>query len=220
MQHLFFALFILCAVVHLADSWKDDARRRAATKPLLLLFLILFYLTAADKISWFLLGALVTSWLGDVLLIPKGNKWFLIGGSSFLVSHLLFIGVYLPYINFSRVPWLWILPMAIMYLAMSLCSILMVRENMPKIMNLAMLLYLVANSAMNLCALILALTTFHPGAMVAYAGAVLFFLSDCVLFQVRYHTNPNLIFKRHFSVMLYYLSGEMLITLGMLLFGA
>ena len=218
MQHLFFALFLFCSIVHLVDSWKDDARRRAVTKPLLLLFLILFYLTAAENVSWLLLGALVTSWLGDILLIPKGNKWFLIGGSSFLVSHFLFIGVYLPYIHFSRVPWLWLLPMTVMYIAMSLCSILMVRDNMPKSMNLAMLLYLVANAGMNLVALALTLTTLHPGAMVAYTGAVLFFLSDCILFQVRYHSNPNLVFKRHFSVMLCYLSGEMLITLGMLLF--
>ena len=51
---------------------------------------------------------------------------------------------------------------------------------------------------------------------VAFAGAVLFFISDCTLFLVRYHKNKNLIFKRHFTVMLTYLLGELLIVIGVL----
>ena len=67
---------------------------------------------------------------------------------------------------------------------------------------------------MNLLALMQLMTTRHPGAVVAYAGAVLFFLSDCILFLVRYHRNPDFVPKHHFPVMLCYLSGEFLITLG------
>jgi uncharacterized membrane protein YhhN len=56
-----------------------------------------------------------------------------------------------------------------------------------------------------------------PGSLVAYAGAVLFFASDCTLFLVRYFRNPDVIFKKHFTVMLTYLAGEFLITLGILM---
>ena len=51
----------------------------------------------------------------------------------------------------------------------------------------------------------------------AYAGAVLFFVSDCALFLVRYHKNKNLVYRRHFTVMLTYVLGELLITQGMLM---
>ena len=57
------------------------------------------------------------------------------------------------------------------------------------------------------------------GAAVAYVGAVLFFISDCTLFLVRYHKNKDLIFKRHFTVMLTYIVGELLITQGVLMLG-
>ena len=69
LRYLFLLLFAVFSVIHLIDSWKDDAAKRAKTKPFLLLFLALYYICATDKINIFLLLALVTSWLGDVLLI-------------------------------------------------------------------------------------------------------------------------------------------------------
>jgi uncharacterized membrane protein YhhN len=59
----------------------------------------------------------------------------------------------------------------------------------------------------------------NTGAAVAFAGAVLFFASDCTLFLVRYHDNENLVFRKHFTVMLTYLLAEFLITFGMILIG-
>ena len=70
---------------------------------------------------------------------------------------------------------------------------------------------------MNLFALMRLFTMHSAGSIVAYVGAVLFFISDCTLFLVRYYRNKDLIFKRHFTVMLTYLAGEMLIVLGILM---
>jgi hypothetical protein len=60
-------------------------------------------------------------------------------------------------------------------------------------------------------------TLHSPGSVVAYLGAVLFFASDCTLFLVRYYRDPNVVFKKHFTVMLTYLAGELLITLGIMM---
>lgn len=219
MTNLFAALFFIFSALHLYFSWKDHRKGRACTKPFPVALLALFYGLAAEDPSGMLLAALVTSWLGDVLLIPRGNRWFIIGGSSFLLSHLLFMGVYLPHIRFSEVPWLLVLPVAAVYVTVSAKSIRAVKDSMPKIMALSMWLYLIANSCMNLLALMLLVTAKTPGGAVAYAGAVLFFASDCILFLVRYHKNPRLIPKKHFPVMFCYLSGELLITLGMMMIG-
>lgn len=86
MKIVFLVLFAAASIAHLYFSWKDDKRGRAVTKPFLLLFLALYYVFSVDKISLVLLFALLTSWLGDVLLIPKGHKWFSAGGVSFMVS--------------------------------------------------------------------------------------------------------------------------------------
>ena len=217
--YVFLALFCAVSCVHLVHSWRDEPKKRAYTKPFLLPLLIGFYVFAAKSVSPVLLAALLTSWLGDVLLIPKGTKWFVMGGLSFLASHVLFMCVYLPRLGFS--PWnLWVLlPAAAVYYGISVKVTLTLRETLPKMMLVPMILYLLANSTMNLFALLQLLTLRSVGAGVAYAGAVLFFASDCTLYLVRYHKNKDLIFKKHFTVMLTYLLGEALITVGVLLLG-
>ena len=186
---------------------------------MLLLFLIGFYVFAADKsnISVVLIVALATSWLGDVLLIPKGNGWFTAGGISFLISHLTFIAVYVTNIDFAKVNWFITVPVAIVYYFIAFKIIMAVKANTPKIMVVPMYLYLLANSTMNVFALMQLLCNPCLATALAYAGAILFFASDCTLFLVRYHENKNIIFKRHFTVMLTYVLGEFLITLGILL---
>ncbi len=216
-KYVFLGLFALVSVIHLIDSWRDNAKRRAYTKPFLLILLALFYCFAAEKISWVLLAALLFSWLGDVLLIPKGTPWFIAGGISFLVSHILFIFAYLPAIQRQSVI-LWILiPAALVYIGVSVTVTLKLKGNIPGPMLAPMILYLAANSTMNLAAMAQLMSVKSAGALVAYIGAVFFFISDCTLYLVRYHKNKDLIFKKHFTVMLTYLLGECLITVGLLL---
>ena len=95
MKYLFLALFAAASVLHLFFTWKDQEKHRAYTKPFLLFFLLLFYLTASGHIMISLALALFTSWLGDVLLIPRNEKCFALGGLSFLAAHIFLIWVYL-----------------------------------------------------------------------------------------------------------------------------
>ena len=217
MHHIVLILYILVSGIHLYHSWKDDSKHRAMTKPFLLILLAGYYALAAQSASWVLLMALLTSWLGDVLLIPKGHKWFTMGGISFMASHVLFIAVYVPSVRFAAIPVVLIAVMAVVYYGISLMIIRAVRETTPKPMVAPMYLYLLFNSTMNLFALMRLFTLHSAGSIVAYVGAVLFFISDCTLFLVRYYRDKNLIFKRHFTVMLTYLAGEMLIILGILM---
>jgi uncharacterized membrane protein YhhN len=183
----------------------------------LLLCIIGYYVVSADKISVLLLLALITSWLGDVLLIPKGHKWFRIGGTSFLISHYLFILVYVPEIQWSGVKWLIVAALAAVYITISMKVIQAVKPTTPATMIKAMYNYLLTNNAMNIFALMRLMSLGSAGGWLAYIGAVLFFTSDCTLFFVRCYSKPEVIFKKHFTVMLTYVVGEFLITLGMLL---
>ena len=218
--YIFLALFVAASAVDLYHSWKDESKKRAVTKPMLLIFLLLYYIFAAlaagEELNYVLIAAIATSWLGDVLLIPKGNGWFTAGGIFFLISHITFIAVYLPHIDWAAVKWYIIVPVAIVYLAVALKIILSVKKNTPKIMVAPMYLYLIANSTMNIFALMQLLSNMNLASLIAYIGAVLFFTSDCTLFLVRYHDKKDIIFKRHFTVMLTYLLGEALITVGIL----
>ena len=103
MKTLFLLLFAAVSAVHLAASFVSNKKLRAATKGFILLFLLLYYLFAAEKRNGVLIAAVATSWLGDVLLIPPGNGWFAAGGISFMLSHFCFIAVYIMAVNFADV---------------------------------------------------------------------------------------------------------------------
>ena len=216
MKYLFLALLAIFSAIHLYHSWQDKGIHRAKTKPFLLLFLMLYYVFATDKIELFLMLALATSWLGDILLIPVGNKWFVMGGISFMISHFFFILTYYPNIDFSKVIWPIALPMAVIYFGVSIYIIKAVRPKTPKMMLFPMCFYLFCNSTMNLFALMQLMTHMDKGSVLAIIGAALFFASDCCLFIVRYGKRPTVVFKKHFTVMLTYILGEFLIVLGML----
>jgi uncharacterized membrane protein YhhN len=219
LRYVFLALLFVFSAVHLYHSWLDDKKRRKYTKPFLLLFIIAYYIVSADKLSVLLILALATSWLGDVLLIPEGHGWFTAGGISFMFTHILFIIVYASKIDFSSVLWALVIPAAVIYYGISAVIIYKLRPTTPKIMLIPMYFYLLSNSTMNVFSLMQLTSLRSAGAAVAYVGAVLFFISDCTLFLVRYHKNKDLIFKRHFTVMLTYIVGELLITQGVLMLG-
>ena len=115
-------------------------------------------------------------------------------------------------------PWFIVTPVALVYFGIAFAVIKAVTPTTPKIMVGPMYIYLLANATMNTFALMQLISHRSAGAVVAYIGALLFFLSDCTLFLVRYYKkNETLIFHKHFTVMLTYLAGELLIVLGMLM---
>ena len=217
MKYLFLILFIVFSVLHLIASFNDDAEKRKKTKPFLLIWLLLYYVFSTDNLSVFLVLALFFSWLGDVLLIPKGHKWFAFGGISFMFSHLFFILAYTNNFEFKDLKPVVLVIAGIVYFGTSFKIMRELRVSTPKSMIFPMFFYLMCNSTMNMFALMQMMSRKDLGSVVAYIGAVLFFISDCTLFLVRYYKNKDIIYKKHFTVMLTYLLGEFLITLGILI---
>ena len=216
MKHIRLVMFGVFSLIHLYDSYLDNSKARKKTKPFLLLFLLLYYIFAANHRNYPLIIALFFSWLGDVLLIPKGDKWFVRGGIAFMFSHRFFILAYLAKISLKTIPWMAVIPAAIVYFGISFIIIKKIKPTTPKSMLLPMYFYLLCNSTMNLFSFIQLLQHRNQGAVLAFIGAMLFFVSDCTLFIVRYGRKPEIIYKKHFTVMLTYLLGEFLIVLGML----
>ncbi len=104
MKYAFLATFIIASVIHLYASLKCDKKLRGITKPFLLLALLGWYLCSVESPLTIVVAAIITSWLGDVLLIPKGVKWFSVGGLSFFASHVCFIVAYAYHVNFAAIP--------------------------------------------------------------------------------------------------------------------
>lgn len=218
MKYVFLISLLVFSVWHLIESFRDRPKYRAYSKPFLVLSVLFYYIFASgEKRVTVLVLALIFSWLGDVLLIPKGMKWFIAGGISFMVSHILFIFVYYPQIVFSSVKLYIIIPAALLYYGFALFEIIKLRSHASKVMQIPLFTYLLFNCTMNLFALMQLMSVPCAGSVIAYIGAVLFFASDCSLFVVRFVEDNKIIYKKHFTVMLTYILAEFLITQGILM---
>lgn len=219
---MYIAIFFIFTAAHLYGSKIKRNALRNPTKPVILLAILGMYLEyvhyAGVYPSVFIVLALVTSWLGDMLLIPNGTKWFTLGGIAFLISHVLFIFTYIESgIVFSAINPMLLVLIALVYAATVCFLFIKLKPCLPKALFYPMFFYLLANGAMNSfawfrllsgnCSLLSGICT--------GIGALLFFISDCTLFFVRFDKNSPI--KSHFPVMLTYSLGEFLIVLGLML---
>ncbi|MFN3958356.1 MAG: lysoplasmalogenase [Parvularculaceae bacterium] len=86
-----------CAGLLIAD-YLDEARLRAIFKPVASLAFIGAALAAGalqSPMGTALLAGLVLSAAGDVLLIPRGDRFFLAGVAAFALGHLAYSGAFL-----------------------------------------------------------------------------------------------------------------------------
>lgn len=214
MKIVFLAVFFVSTAVHLYASLRKDARLRNITKPFILLSLLGFYVLAARSVSAAIVLALIFSWLGDVLLIPKGIKWFTAGGIAFMISHAFFVLGYMRDVVFSRIPVFLIVLLAVFFAAAVAFIFSKLRPHLPKALFYPMFLYLLINGAMNCFAIFRCVSGPSAATVTTAIGAALFFVSDTALFFVRFKKDGRL--KTHFLVMLTYSIGEFLIVLGLL----
>ena len=214
MKYVFLAIFIVSTAIHLYASLRKDTRTRNITKPFILLSLLGFYVLAARSVSAAIILALIFSWIGDVLLIPKGIKWFTAGGIAFMISHAFFVVGYLKDIVFSRIPVILILLLAVFFVAAVAFIFSKLKPYLPKALFYPMFLYLLINGTMNCFAIFRCVSMPTAAAITTAIGAALFFISDSSLFFVRFKKDGRL--QTHFLVMLTYSIGEFLIVLGLL----
>ena len=215
LQYPMLAMFVLATTVHLNASLKQNKMLRNKTKPFILLGLMGFYFGAANPVILSIVLALFFSWLGDMLLIPKGTKWFTAGGIAFMVSHAFFILSYVQDTDFGKIPLAVLILLPAAFIAASLVIFRFLRPHLPKGLFWPMFFYLLLNGAMNCFAWFRAITVGGAAGIITAVGALLFFVSDSSLFFVRFNKDSRL--KTHFLVMLTYSLGEFLIILGLIL---
>lgn len=214
MKTVFLAIFAISAAVHLYASAKQNTKMRNVTKPFILLSLLGFYVLAARSPAAAIILALLFSWIGDVLLIPKGVKWFTAGGIAFMVSHAFFIAGYWKDVNFAAIPGALIVFLIVFFAAAVVLIFAGLKPHLPGALFYPMFLYLLLNGAMNCFAIFRCVSDPTAATITTAIGAALFFVSDCSLFFVRFKKDSRL--KTHFLVMLTYSLGELLIVLGLI----
>jgi len=90
-------LFIIILTIHLAGIVLNNQWLSYISKPMIVVLIGLYFLAQTDHTSpgfkkW-ILGALIFSWTGDVLLLlqPENEIFFLLGLCAFLIAHIFYI---------------------------------------------------------------------------------------------------------------------------------
>ncbi len=215
MKTVFLVLFFLVGAVHLAASFFDRQKIRYATKAFILLFLLLYYILAAEKADGIMIAALITSLVGDIFLMPSGIVFFAVGGASFLASQVLFILRYSAIIEFSSVNAAAVCAVAAVYFAAAVCAFKKLKAGMDAKTLVGAALYLAINGTMNLFAFMLLFSKPCFGSALVFFGAVSFYVSDILLFFNDFYVRP--LKRKYFLVMLTYIIAEFCITQGILM---
>ncbi len=174
--------FLAIAVAALLwAEWKSSQPGIWFTKPVAsTLFIVAALLAGALDSSYgrLILLGLVFSWLGDVFLIPKAQRFFVAGLGSFLLAHLAYCGAFL-------LQPLAVLPLALASIAMLLVGSFILRwlwPHLPHKLRPAVVSYLLAISLM----VVLAggtVTAIGPQLLI---GAVMFAASDIFVARERF----------------------------------
>lgn len=207
-------IFVTSSLIHLYASYKKNKPLRNISKIFIIPSLILLYYLKASSIEYVFLIALLFSWLGDVLLIPNGKKFFVMGGISFIISHFFFILSYSKHISNIYNLIIYIILAAIIYFVITRTVFKHLTKYLPKGLVKPMFAYLLANASMNVAAFTLLLSNRNIYSLIVFIGALSFFVSDTNLFFVRF--KEELTKQNHFVVMLTYIIAELLIVIGMI----
>ncbi len=92
-------IFFVVAILDIVGIIMHSVLLRTIFKPLVMLSLALYYLSATKKNNiWYLVG-IFFSFLEDVFLLNSGEFYFILGLASFLLAHIVYIKITNSFIN-------------------------------------------------------------------------------------------------------------------------
>lgn len=217
-------LFFANLGIHLYGQAKGLETVKRCTKALILGLLTVWYLVASEAPARaaampdsLAVAGLLFSLLGDVLLGDDGPAFF-VGGTAFALAHLCYLFFYARGFSFAALPvWATAVGPAIALAAM-LLAVLRLRKGCKGPIFAAVAFYMLIN-ATTACFAFWRLTAAPSFAtVIALVGAVLFFISDAVLFGAMFVHGKSA--KRDVAVMSTYGMAQFFITWALILMGA
>ena len=206
-------LIILLFIGYLGLVFFEKEDFASYIKPLLVPVLLLsFYASVKQKGNYKIIGALVFSTMGDILLIFEGRPFFILGLLSFLLAHVLYVLIFRSRLGAIKLDF---------YTA--LCSLVIIAYYFffmkflwPHLgaMRIPVLAYAFVISGMLWMALQLLRSTSSFRWHIVL-GALFFVVSDSLLSIQLFYSSFEL---AHFYVMLTYLLAQFLLVYGILNF--
>ncbi|MDJ0644444.1 MAG: lysoplasmalogenase [Flavobacteriaceae bacterium] len=125
-------LFFIIGAADLLVLILNELHLRFIFKPLITLSLALLYWVSAKKVNKTYIVALLFASLGDTLLLFKGSPYFLLGLSSFLITHLAYISILRNDIGEYKLKTLFIA--ALPFIITTVSVILVIKDNLGSLL--------------------------------------------------------------------------------------
>jgi len=157
---------------------------RIFTKPLIIPSLLLYYSLNSTTLNLFIILALILSTMGDVFLLFRRSKMFLILGLiAFLLAHIFYTVLFLSTVTFSLIPNLFYL-IIIPYIVFGV----VVFKNLKlkeKSIKVGVFLYILVIISMSFSSLLRFYSVPFMTFILPFSGSILFIISDSML-SMRY----------------------------------
>lgn len=212
--------FYIISIVNLFEQVIKLGWLEMATKPLLMITLVVYYLSSRkgpmSNLAKLMIGALVFSWFGDVILMLQGaiEGIFIFGLAAFLIAHIFYIFSYKlakfeepGELNKSfvktRIAFLVFIGGALVYMLYPFLDDLLI----------PVFIYTSVIIAMGIFALLRRGWTVDKSFIMVYSGALLFIMSDSLI-AINKFMNP--ILQASLLIMATYIAAQFLIVKGIL----
>ena len=210
--------FYLVSIVNLVEQIIKTGWLDMATKPLLMPLLLIYFLSSLEHknslLSKLMTGALVFSWIGDVLLMLQGklDGMFIYGLAAFLFAHIFYIFSYRTarfeelqsetksFIT-TRIVFLVFIGVVLIYMLHPFLNNLLI----------PVVIYTVVIVTMSIFALLRRGWTLEKSFIMVYSGALLFIMSDAMI-AIDKFMNP--IVQARLLIMATYIAAQFLIVKG------
>jgi uncharacterized membrane protein YhhN len=181
---LWLIFFLIAFIANLVSIQLQNETLQLISKPLIILTLVIYFLSATrsfnNKLEKWVVAALLFSWLGDVLLMfqEKNAVFFLLGLSAFLIAHIFYIVFFHNIKTKEKISsrWWLLLPVAIYYAVL----IAVLYPHLAD-MKIPVPVYGIVISFMLLLALHMLFIKNENAGLGMMLGALLFIASDSVL---------------------------------------
>jgi uncharacterized membrane protein YhhN len=214
MKRLYWFLFGLISLLHIIMLAIEQSMIAGLSKVFLMPLLTLFYFHSKEKPSKLVMGGLLFCWIGDVLLLMQNTPpFFILGLSSFLLAHFLYILGYRTHqwikpTKTRKVILSLLLPVCIAGMGLIVYLFPYLQE-----MKIPVLLYAILLTTMVLVSIFRDGKTTSQSFWLVFIGALLFMISDSLI-AINKFINP--LPWSGVQIMLTYLTAQALIVHGLI----
>ena len=177
-------IFFAISLMDILFTNRGFKKGRIFTKPLIIPSLLLYYSLNSTTLNLFIILALILSTMGDVFLLFRRSKMFLILGLiAFLLAHIFYTVLFLSTVTFSLIPNLFYL-IIIPYIVFGV----LVFKNLKlkeKSIKVGVFLYILVIISMSFSSLLRFYSVPFMTFILPFSGSILFIISDSML-SMRY----------------------------------